>query len=220
MELHNTDCLDFLRAQPANSVDLILTDPPYGMSYQSSHRKQKFAKIEGDDSCEVFLDALPLMVRALRPDRHAYFFCSWHNVDVFKQAVEQSGLTIKNILIWNKNNHGAGDLRGSYAPKYEMIIFAHKGRRLLRGKRIADVIECAKVAAMVHPTEKPVALLERFIAASTDAGEIVLDPFAGSGTTGMAALALGREFIGTERDPTYFDIARGRLAPLVPTTSG
>ena len=169
-------------------------------------------KIEGDESCEVFLQALPEMVRILRPDRHAYFFCSWHNVDVFKQAIERY-LTVKNIVVWAKNNHGAGDLKGSFAPKHELIIFAHKGRRELRGKRLPDIMQCAKVpgTSMVHPTEKPVALLEPLIEASTDPGEIVFDPFLGSGTTAVAAVNTGRRWIGIERDADYYEIARKRI---------
>jgi site-specific DNA-methyltransferase (adenine-specific) len=207
------DCLNLLPQIPSSSVDLILTDPPYGMAYQSSHRAVPFQKIAGDQSCEVFLQALPEMVRILRDDRHAYFFCSWHNVDVFKQAIE-GHLTIKNIIVWVKNNHGAGDLKGAFAPKHELIIFAHKGRRHLRGKRLPDVLECPKVAgvSLTHPTEKPVPLLAQLIAASSEEGEIVLDPFIGTGATAAAAKNSGRRYIGMECDLGYVNIANNRLS--------
>lgn len=211
MLLHG-DCLELMPTIADQSIDLILTDAPYGMDYQSSARNERFSKIAGDKSPEVFLQALPDMVRILKPDRHAYFFCSWHHIDIFKQAIQQH-LTIKNVLVWAKNNHGAGDLKGAYSPKHEFIIFAHKGRRELRGKRLPDVLLADKVSGskMVHPTEKPVPLLETFINASTDIGETVFDPFIGSGTTAIGAIRTRREWIGIERDSNYVDIARSRI---------
>lgn len=120
---------------------------------------------------------------------------------------------LKNILIWNKNNHGSGDLKGAYAPKYEMILYGHKGRSLFREKRIADVIDCAKVSGntSVHPTEKPTQLLELFIKNNSDNGAWVFDGFMGSGSTGVACANTNRNFIGFELDANYFNIAKERI---------
>lgn len=182
------------------------------MSYRSGYRSFKHKKIEGDEDCEVFLKALPEIYRVLKSDRHAYVFCSWHNIDIFKSAIAEH-FTIKNLIVWHKNNWGAGDLKGSYAPMHELIIFAHKGRRELRGKRLPDVITHPKISGskLVHPTEKPVGMLETFISASTGADEIVLDPFAGSGTTLKAAQNLGRRWLGIEMDDAYVCTAQERL---------
>lgn len=141
-----------------------------------------------------------------------YCFCSWHNVDFFKQEFEKY-FKLKNILIWNKNNHGSGDLKGSYAPKYEMILYGHKGRSLFRSKRIPDVIDCAKVSGTVsvHPTEKPVNLLKIFIKNNSDQNQIIFDGFAGSGSTCVAAKNLGRKYVGVELDRNYFDVVVKRL---------
>ena len=115
--------------------------------------------------------------------------------------------------MWNKNNHGSGDLKASYAPKYEFILYAHKGRSLFRDKRIADVIDCAKVTSkeLTHPTEKPIELLKLFIKNNSDINDLVFDGFAGSGTTGVACRELGRRFIGCELDENYCKIANNRI---------
>lgn len=157
-------------------------------------------------------DFLEESYRVLKDDTAIYMFCSWHHIDFFKQEFEQF-FNLKNIIIWNKNNHGSGDLKGSYAPKYEMVLYGHKGRSLFRDKRIPDVIDCAKVSGSVskHPTEKPVDLLEVFIKHNSDIGDVVLDPFMGSGSTGVAALSTNRNFIGIELDEGYFEIARNRI---------
>ena len=125
----------------------------------------------------------------------------------------KSTLSWKNILVWNKNNHGTGDLKGSYAPKHEFILFGHKGRTLLREKRIADVIDCPKISSnkLTHPTEKPQDLLEIFIKQSSDVGSIIFDGFMGTGSCGIAAKKLNRNFIGIELDEKYFNIAKNRL---------
>ena len=152
--------------------------------------------------------------RILKDNTAAYFFCSWHNIDVFKQAIEKK-FKIKNILIWEKNNTSMGDLKGSYAPKYEMIIFAHKGRKLLNGFRYADIIKANRTGNKNHPTEKPVDLLETFIKNSSGENEVVFDGFMGSGSTGVACVNTGRRFIGIELDDGYFNIAKKRIEEAV-----
>lgn len=107
-----------------------------------------------------------------------------------------------------------GDLKGSFAPRYEAIIFATKGRYELPGKRPDDLIACAKVGnqSLTHPNEKPVALLEQLIEATTIPGALILDPFAGSGSTLAAAAKTGRQYIGIEIDKQYSKLAAARAA--------
>ena len=141
-----------------------------------------------------------------------YCFCSWHNIDFFKIEFENY-FKLKNIIVWNKNNHGSGDLKGSYAPKHEFILFGHKGRSLLREKRIPDVIDCLKIPSnkLTHPTEKPQELLEIFIKQSSNVGDIVFDGFMGTGSCGIACINTNRKFIGIELDEGYFNIASKRI---------
>ena len=210
IQLYNGDCLELMKNIPDGSVDLVLTDPPYGMDFQSHFRKEMYSKIGNDkvlDWLEKYVDEC---FRILKDNTAVYFFCSWHNVDIFKQTIEKK-FKIKNILIWEKNNTSMGDLKGSYAPKYEMIIFAHKGRKLLNGFRYADVIKANRTGNKVHPTEKPVDLLELFIKNSSNENEVVFDGFMGSGSCGVACINTNRKFIGIELDKGYFDIAEKRI---------
>ena len=214
-KLYQGDCLEIMGGIKDKSVDLIVTDPPYLMDYQSNRRKKedKFDKIKNDKGNYMLIqDYLEECHRIMKDNTAIYCFCSWHNIDFFKNEFEKH-FKLKNILVWNKNNHGTGDLKGSYAPKHEFILFGHKGRTLLREKRIADVIDCPKISSnkLTHPTEKPQDLLEIFIKQSSDVGSIIFDGFMGTGSCGIAAKKLNRNFIGIELDEKYFNIAKDRL---------
>ena len=213
-ELWHGDCLELMKNIPDGSVDLVLTDPPYGMGFKSNYRKEKYNEIRNDKSLEWLERYISECCRVLKNNSAIYCFCSWHNVDVFKQAIEKK-FKIKNILIWEKNNTSMGDLKGSYAPKYEMIIFAHKGRKLLNGFRYADIIKANRTGNKNHPTEKPVDLLETFIKNSSGENEVVFDGFMGSGSTGVACVNTNRRFIGIELDDGYFNIAKKRIEEAV-----
>ena len=213
-ELWHGDCLELMKNIPDGSVDLVLTDPPYGMAFKSNYRKEKYNEIQNDKSLEWLERYISECYRVLKNNSAIYCFCSWHNVDVFKQAIEKK-FKVKNILIWEKNNTSMGDLKGSYAPKYEMIIFAHKGRKLLNGFRYADIIKANRTGNKNHPTEKPVDLLETFIKNSSGENEVVFDGFMGSGSTGVACVNTNRRFIGIELDDGYFNIAKKRIEEAV-----
>lgn len=214
-KLYQGDCLQIMDELAANSVDLVVTDPPYLMNYQSNRRKKsdRFDKIMNDkDNYNLIQGYFQKCNRIMKDNTAIYCFCSWHNIDFFKHEFEKY-FKLKNILIWNKNNHGTGDLKGSYAPKYEFILFGHKGRTLLRGKRIPDVIDCDKIPSkkLTHPTEKPQELLEIFIEQSSDKGDIIFDGFMGTGSCGIAAVNLDRSFIGIELNANYFEVAQNRI---------
>lgn len=208
------DCLERLREIPDGSVDLILTDPPYGMAWVSNRRKVAHRSIAGDQSLEWLEPMLEQAARVLKPDSAAYFFCSWHFICQFKMAVERH-FKLKNVLTWEKNLHGTGDLKGDFAPKTEFVLFAVKGRPLIRGGREPNVFRFAKTANALHPTQKPVDLCEYLVSKFSDEGQTVLDPFMGSGTTGVACARTGRNFIGIELDPTYYLTSAMRIAAEV-----
>lgn len=206
--LHLGDCLDIMKNIENESIDMILTDPPYMIDYRSNRRviKDKFDVIVSSEN--LIKHSLEAMNRVLKNNSAIYMFCSWHNVDLFKQEFEKY-FKLKNILVWNKNNHGSGDLKGSYAPKHELILFGHKGRALNKSKRLPDVINVDKIPSnkLRHPTEKPTELLDIFIKNNSDIGDIILDPFMGVGTTIESARELDRRYIGIEIEKQYFDIA-------------
>jgi len=214
VDLMQGDCLERMKDIPDGSVDMVLTDPPYGMDYQSNRRTatEKFNKFNNDIDLFWLDDFCCELHRLMKDNTAAYVFCSWHKVDVFKKSLEKY-FKIKNLLVWVKNNHGSGDLKGAYAPKHEFVFFVHKGRSLLRDGRRPDILEYSKVSGgnMKHPTEKPVELLSRLIKDSSDECDSIFDPFMGSGTTGVAAINTNRKFIGIELDSDYFSIAKSRI---------
>ena len=209
--LINGDCLQELPKLDNESVDLVVTDHPYGMSFQSNRRKVRYSPIENDDSLDWLDELFAQCYRVLRPDTHIYCFCSFHQVDRFKQSMERQ-FTVKNILIWQKNNVSMGDLEGDYAPQYEMILFGAKGRRLLYGSRDSNILPCYRTGNKLHPTQKPLELMSYFIEKSSDRGQMVLDPFLGSGTTALAALQMGRKCVGIEKDTGYYTVATERVS--------
>ena len=208
------DCLEKMKEIPDGSVDMILTDPPYGMDFQSNRRvvKSKFEKIKNDSELSWLGDFIQESYRVMRDNSAFYCFCSWHKIDAFKKEIEKN-FKIKNLIVWVKNNHGSGDLKAAYAPKHEFVIYAHKGRSLFRKKRIPDVMEYPKIhsSKLTHPTEKNIDMLKVFIENNSDNANVILDPFMGSGSTGVAAKNLNRNFIGIELDENYFKIAKRRI---------
>ena len=216
-KLYNGDCLEVMDklTEEGVKVDCILTDPPYLIDYKCNRRVvlDKFDKILNDkNNHEMISKSIEKAYNILNDNSSIYMFCSWHNVDFFKKEFEKK-FKLKNIIVWNKNNHDTGDLKGSYAPKHEFILYGHKGRCLNKSKRLPDVINCDKVKSkdMVHSTEKPIELLTKFINMSTNEDDIILDCFMGSGSTGVACANINRKFIGIELDNNYFDIASKRI---------
>lgn len=204
-----------------NSIDLIVTDPPYLMDYKTNYRKDKrhdFCKpIIGDNDEVLIKSFIKESYRVLKDDSAMYVFCNSNRIDFFKKEIETVGFKIKNIIVWVKNNWTAGDLKASFGKQYEFIILANKGRAFFNGKRLSDVWEFDRVVGknQVHQNQKPIELIERMILKHSVPGGVVLDPFMGSGTTGVACLKNSREFIGYELDKRYFEIAEERIKEVV-----
>lgn len=213
MQLILGDCLEVMKELPDNSIDLVLTDPPYLMKYRSDWRKYKYDFIKNDDN----EDWIPLLFetinRVVKNNSSILLFCSKETIPLF---LEYGGkyFNTKNMLVWVKNNQTAGDLYCDFGNKVEYILHFQKGRNKLRGKRDSNVLFYNKTANKFHPTEKPVDLLEYLIEKLSDEGNLVLDCFAGSGTTGIACVNTNRDFIGIEKDEKYFEIAKKRIEGL------
>ena len=230
---HLTSCHDFVHEMQSNSVDLILTDPPYGIDYQSGRRKVKRAKIHDDNNLDWLPEWSKQMYRVLKPNKHLYCFTRADVHAIFRHYLEEAGFTFIQKLVWVKNNHGSGDLNGAYAPMHEEILFMCKGQKpKLNGKRIPDVLEFDSVPENErhHPTQKPVDLLRVFIEKSTSAppssvhggrvgdGGLVFDPFAGVASTAVACIeacngtkSAPRNFIGCEINYGYHIIGQQRI---------
>lgn len=149
---------------PDSSVDLIVTDPPYLMNYKTGRRKaeHKFSTvIAGDDNPALIIDYINECYRIMKDDSAMYMFCNANKVDFFKRELEKK-FKLKNIIVWVKNNHTAGDLAAAFGKKYEFIILVNKGRKKFNGKRISDVWEFDKVVGwkQLHQNQKPTGLIE------------------------------------------------------------
>lgn len=209
------DVLEVMTTIPDNKIDLIVTDPPYLINYKTNRRKEKhkFSNvIKNDNNPELIKEYIKECYRILKDDTAIYIFCSFDKVDFFKKEIEKY-FSVKNIIIWRKNNHTAGDLEAQFGKQYEMIILANKGRKKFNGERLTDVWDFKRVSSdkLLHQNQKPIELIKRCIVKHSDVGDIVFDGFMGSGTTALAALETDRHFIGAEIDEYYFQIAKERI---------
>lgn len=204
------DSRELIKQIPDESVDAVISDPPYGVNYQSGMRKEEFGVIAGDK--EADFEILSEFYRVLKPNSACYIYTSWHVYPQWHEAISKH-FTVKNMCIWAKGGGGMGDLEGAFAVDFEICIFAVKGRHILNTPRSGAVWKLRKDAGQnyVHPTQKPMAAMEWPILKSTKPGDIVLDPYIGSGTTAMAAINCGRQFIGFEIDPKYHAEATKRV---------
>lgn len=208
--IYHADAREVLSQLNSESVDLVLTDPPYGINYKTKYRN---AGIAGDDSLNALRDVLPALDLLLKPDRHAYFFASSTRIGEAVDAIA-AWWNVKNILVWDKGNMGTkGDVLAAYARNWEAIVYANKGRRPLHGPRPRAICRYDWNARKdpVHPTVKPVGLMSWLIQKSSRRGELVLDAFCGSGPVLRAARDLGRRAIGIELDERYCEAAVRRL---------
>lgn len=209
------NCLDILPQLPNDSVDCIITDPPYGIRYQSRSHALPLTRIANDDegACALLDQALALAQHTLKENSHIYIFTNWQAFAPMA-AIVKKHLCLKNVLVWIKNSHTRGDLKGNYGYQHEIVLYAQKGRRQLFGSRQANILAFDKVPSnhMRHPTEKPVPLLQYLISKSTAPGETVLDMFIGSGSTCLAAKQLHRQYVGIELENVWFDVAQARFS--------
>ena len=222
--LHLGDFRDYIHELEDGSVDCLITDPPYGIGYVSFRRRVNLFKggqpmLINDEDLDSSLQLLDDMCRLcrpkLKPDAHIYIFTTWRVMpDVMPLVAEH--FHIKNCLVWDKSFHGSGDLDRDYAPQHEFILYCwldESSGRDLSLPRPTNVLTFVRLPGtkMVHPTQKPLPLIQFLIEKSASPGGLVIDPFAGSGTTLVAAASLGRRYWGCEIDEHYYKVALARL---------
>ncbi len=209
MTVREEDCRDVFPA--LEPVDLVVTDPPFGVMYQSNHRRKlpKTEFLAGDEKPNT--DVVEPLVQTLKSDSALYLCTRFDVYGIWEQALKDAGAKIKTPLVWDKGNWTAGDLRGDYGNQVELLLFAHKGRPLLRKGRPSNLWSIPREPPGPHPTPKPVRLFRQCIENSSDAGNTVLDPFLGGGTTAVACVLTGRRFVGCEVESKYFDMSCKRI---------
>ncbi|AEA33602.1 DNA-methyltransferase [Hippea maritima] len=212
--LYNADCLELLPCIPQESIDLILTDPPYGVGSNERNGINYKDEFYNVDEVSSFLYG------SLKDNSRAYVFTAQKTfIDVAKWF-ENNGFYLHQTLIWYKKNLAGGTKKRTYdfTSTYEQILNFHKGKpHLLKKDHLSDVLEFPQPQSnytldkRYHIHQKPLKLIEYLIYVSTNENDIVFDPFAGSGTTAAAAERLGRRWVAIEIQPEYCQIAKERI---------
>ncbi len=216
MNLSQDDAVNWLSMLDSASVDLLITDPPY--ESLEKHRKigtttrLKVSKSSSNQWFEIFPNArfeelLHEVYRVLKKNSHFYLFCDQETMFVIKPIAEKVGFKFWKPIIWDKVSIGMGY---HYRARHEYILFFEKGKRKLNDLSIPDILTHKRVYRG-YPTEKPVSLLEVLVAQSSREGELVVDPFFGSGSTLVAAKNLNRRFKGNDISPSAHEHIRQRM---------
>jgi DNA modification methylase len=200
--------IEVLKKEPLNKISLLLSDPPYGMDFKSGFDyDNKWDKIENDkieDTITILDSVFYEAKKHLLPDAHIYIFGNPFEIENIKPIFERY-FKLKNILIWDREVIGMGDLK-TYGRSYDIILFGYNEKwKDLNGTRDRDILRFNRVSPnnLKHPTEKPLDILKYLIKKSTNEGEYILDPFAGSFTSCEAAMNLNRNSYGIELQNKY-----------------
>jgi DNA modification methylase len=206
--LHFGDCRETLANMDSESVHLILTDPPWGVSYDEnpggSETKLQMFDDSRDNAFKLLADVLPDLWRVLTPDSHAYFFYAIKFHSQIYTLLSHRFDVHPIPLVWVKPGGFNLSPLARFTPNYETIFFCRKGNRGIERSSLST-FQYSQPQDRVHPTQKPVELLKELVEISSREGEVVLDPFAGSGSTGVAALQAGRKTILCEIEKVYQD---------------
>ncbi len=219
VELAQRDAVEWLRSLTSESVDLLITDPPYEslekhravgtttrLKVSAASSNPWFTVFPNERFAELFEE----VQRVLKRNAHFYLMCDPETAFIAKPIAEAAGFKFWKPLVWDKCTIGMGY---HYRARYEFVLFFEKGKRRLNDLGIADVITAKRVRGG-YPAEKPVALSETLILQSSSAGDIVADPFMGSGSVGVAALKLSRRFIGNDVSEAALIRARSRFGEV------
>lgn len=214
-----SDAAELLGSLEEKSVKLIVTDPPYGIAYHSNHYvdKNPHAPVARDWNFQI-RDLFQAAERVLSDDGAMYLFTRWDVYPLWFSSIPP-GLKLRNSIVWKKDNWSAGDLEGNFGNQYELLLFVVKKAHKIRGKRWSNVWEFPRIPfnKLNVAAEKPVELLERAIEASSDPNDVVVDPYCGSGSTGVAAIRRGRRFLLGDIDKLMVDMTSRRLGLPVST---
>jgi site-specific DNA-methyltransferase (adenine-specific) len=218
-ELATQDAVRWLADQPAESIDLLITDPAY--ESLEKHRaigtttRLKHSKSSSNDWFRIFPNArfgelFREVYRVLKPDTHFYLLCDAETMFVAKPEAEAAGFRFWKPIVWDKCTIGMGY---HYRARYELILFFEKGKRRLNDLGVADVIAVPRIRGG-YPAEKPIEIADVLVRQSSQEGDVVADPFMGSASVGVAARRAGRSFLGNDLNPEALRIAQMRLEEI------
>lgn len=209
----NGDSLEILKTLDDGSIDVVITDPPYGVNYISNRSKidNKITKRgllnDGVEAFELLNETCKILQDKTADNAHLYFFCSWQVFTKFESIISKY-FTIKTPLVWDKKNKGSGDLYNDWGNQTELIIYCVKGKKGINTRK-GNVLSFSRLhtSKMVHPTQKPTELIKELLSASALKNDFVVDPFMGSGSTIKACNEMNIKSLGIELDNEMFNIA-------------
>ena len=211
------DCITELQNLDDGIIDVVITDPPYGINYKSNKSKYsntvtKAGLLNDDDNAiNIFENVCQLLDTKVKDDAHLYFFIDWKNYCEFKNIAAKY-FQIKTTLVWHKSDSGIGDLEYDWINGTELIIYCIKGKKPVN-KRKSNVLSVNKLntAKMIHPTQKPIELINEILEVSANKHDLICDPFMGSGSHIKAAKLYGCNYIGIELDQQMFEKAKNNI---------
>ncbi len=194
-----------LADMPEGIVDLAITDPPYGVRYRDRNGRT----VRNDDQLSSVLPVFKELYRCMKPDSICVSFYGWNAIDQFMQAWKNAGFKVGGHMVWTKD----------YSSRQRYLKYHHeqayvllKGNPVKPAEPLTDVQPWAWTGNKAHPTEKSVKIIQPLVRAFSKPGDLVCDPFAGSGSTAVAAALSGRRYLGVELEEQYCTHARNRLA--------
>lgn len=204
--LYLGDCMDILPT--LDKVDAVITDPPYGKVNRKNSGLRNLDRGIADIADFEIKELAELLVKY---GFSVYVWCGTEQVSELRAAMVNLGMSTR-LCIWEKTNPSPMNGQYLWLSSIETCVFGKESGATFNEYCVSPVFRIATEPKEYHPTAKPIPLMERLIKASTNEGMTVIDPFMGSGTTGVAAVQMGRKFIGIEREPRYFDIACERIS--------
>lgn len=221
--IYNEDCLEGMKRIQDGSVDAIITDPPYNISRDNNFHTMGRAGIDfGEWDKDFDLTSwIKVAEPLLKKGGNIVIFNDWKNMSYIVEELELNGFQIKDLIRWRKTNAMPRNRDRRFITDYEVALWAVKKGGKWTFNRISDTYEIPEIVGSLtprsekysggHKTQKPVYVMEWLLERLTEIGDTVLDPFMGSGTTGIACLNTNRNFIGFELDKGYFDVANERI---------
>ena len=202
------DCLELMKGIPDKSIDLTLTDIPYGVVNRESNGLRCLDKQMADVVDFEIKDIVSEFARITKGS--VYVFCGTEQVSELRAEMIKAGMSTR-LVIWNKTNPSPMNGQHIWLSSVECCVFGKFPKATFNEHCKGSVLNFPSGRGKVHPTEKPLKLFEYLVTVSSNEGDMVLDPFMGSGTTGVAAKNTNRKFIGIELDEKYFEIAKERI---------
>ena len=223
IKVYNNDCVIGMQELQNNSVDAIITDPPYNIARDNNFKSMGRAGIDFGEWDKGFnlISWLPIAIEKLKKGGNIIIFTSWKNTTPIIKELEKINCEAKDMIRVEKSNPMPRNRDRRFVTDYEIAIWAVKKGAKWTFNRFDEKYERPLIETSVtpksqkidkgHPTQKPLYAMEWLIERLTNDGDVVLDPFMGSGTTGVACQNLNRDFIGCELSDEYFEMAQKRL---------